>query len=292
MRPLIVAPADMHPDLVGGNIRKRMVQCLHMGVCNLDELGICQVGKKHMAAERQVRTVQLQVQTRAHNRFIFRLHRISQSRQISVAGRIKIILQEKRNHTGGRRIHKPPRGPMFGHGRLEVGNILLKLTLPFAAHCTCAHGARVFGRSAIIGEALEKAGELFQISGRIAGAVTGKPGVAILDIRRIADLGGLPIADNVDTCGDLFGNGVRHGTGHGGIKRGLVIGLFTFAGKDEIDDLLGPGQTAHMGCEDCQRALLVFTRHKDAVFVCFGVFSQKTGQPQAVLLKAGGVFGG
>ena len=133
------------------------------------------------------------------------------------------------------------------HRCLEIGDILLQFALTLAVHLTGAHRAGVLRCPALIGEALEKAGILLEVSRRVARAVAGEPGVTVLDVSGVADLGRLAVADDVDTGRHLFGDSVVYRLRHGGVKGGRVVSLLPLTGKDEIHNFLGAGQAAHMG---------------------------------------------
>src|SRR5882672_4684407 len=60
MRPLVVAPAEVKANAIGGNVAQRMVERLDVGLGDLQELGVAQVGEREMPPHGQVRTVDLE----------------------------------------------------------------------------------------------------------------------------------------------------------------------------------------------------------------------------------------
>ena len=256
MWPFVVAPADMNPHPRRIDVPKRVVQRLDMHAGDLDEFIIAEVGEQHMAGQRQVRTIKLQVETCCHNGFVFRLHRIGQCRQIGFARGIMLVLQKQRDHTRRGGIHKAARCAMRRHARLQIVDVSLKFALPFRRHLTSAHGTGILRRAAGVGEALKKAWELLQVGWGVPRAVAGKAGVAILHIGGVGDFRGFPIGHDVDTGLDLSAHGLVTGRRHAPVKTGLVIGLAIFTGKDEIHHILGTWQRADMACQNFRHQFL------------------------------------
>ena len=188
MRALIIAPADVNANAVLRNVLQGMVQGFDMQGGDFQERVIREVGKQHVPRQGKVGTVELQIKAGGNDGLIFRAHRIGKGRQIRRAGRVEIVLQEKRDHTGGGCVHEATGGTMGGHGGFQVADILLQFALTARCHRPYAHRPCVVWRAAAFGQAFQKAGEQFQIGRGVARAVAGKPGVAVLDIGRIGNL--------------------------------------------------------------------------------------------------------
>ena len=62
VRALVVAPADVDADAVLGDAVERVVQRLDMGLGDLDELVVGEVGEQHVPRQREVGAVELQVE--------------------------------------------------------------------------------------------------------------------------------------------------------------------------------------------------------------------------------------
>ena len=154
MRALIIAPANMHADLFSRNIRQGMVQRVNMAGRDLDKFIIRQIVEQHMTGQRQIRAIQLQVQTRGDNRLVLCLHRIRQSGQIRLAGLVIVVLQKQRNHTRRCSIHETTINAMRGHRSLQVGNILFQFALPLGLHLANTHRAGILRATTLLGQPL------------------------------------------------------------------------------------------------------------------------------------------
>ena len=75
VRPLVVAPAHVHPHPVGGNVGDGVVQRLDMDLGAAQKVGIVQVLEARVTAHREVRTVDLQDEAGADDLFVLRPHR-------------------------------------------------------------------------------------------------------------------------------------------------------------------------------------------------------------------------
>src|SRR6266849_1636952 len=60
MRPFVVSPAEVESDTVSRNITQRMVERLDVGLRDLQELGVAQIGEREMAPHGKVGAVHLQ----------------------------------------------------------------------------------------------------------------------------------------------------------------------------------------------------------------------------------------
>jgi hypothetical protein len=107
--------------------------------------------------------------------------------------------------------------------------------------------ARIFRRAARLRDPVKERRKHLEVGRRVARAVAVKPGVAILDIGRIADLGCFAIRHDVDTRRHLTAHVFQHRIGHAGIKGGGVVCVAAFAGEEEIHHLLRARQAADMG---------------------------------------------
>src|SRR4051812_16380982 len=70
------------------------------------------------------------------------------------------------------------------------------------------------------------------------------------DVRRIADLAGLAVADDVDADFRLLRDDIVDARLHRRIECRLVVRLTTVLGEEKIDDFLRPRQAAHVRREN------------------------------------------
>ena len=246
MWAFIIAPADMHTHIRRVDIAKRVVQRLDMHLGDSDKLIIAKVFKQHMARQREVRAVELKIETGTDDGFIFLLHRIGKRREIGFAGLVMLVLQEQRNHPGRRCIHESPFCAMGFHAGFQVCDVGHQFLLPLGTDLARAHRAGILRRAAGISEPLEEAREHLQIARSVPRAVTGEACVAILDVGGVRNLRGLAIRHDIDPGIDLAAHGFRTGAGHAGVETLLIEGFLSFTGKDEVDHVLCSWKRADM----------------------------------------------
>ena len=148
MRPLVIAPADVNPHTGRIDVAKRVVQRLDMHGRDLNELVVAEISEQHMARERKVRTVELQIEAGTDNGLVFLLHRIGQRREIGLARGVVLVLQEQRDHTRRSRIHKAASGTMRCHAGLQIVDVGLQFALSLGGHFAGAHRAGILRRAA------------------------------------------------------------------------------------------------------------------------------------------------
>ena len=84
MGPLIIAPTQMHPDVVGRYVRQSVVQYLNVGLGNLHEILVADIRKHQMADHGQVGTVDLKQKAGLADGVVLLLHHIGQPRQMGL----------------------------------------------------------------------------------------------------------------------------------------------------------------------------------------------------------------
>ena len=104
------------------------------------------------------------------------------------------------------------------------------------------------------GHALQVAREELEVPGNVLLALPGEPRIAILDVGRIGDLGGLAIGDDVDPGLHLPAYRLRALLGHAGRECGRVAGIPPVAGEEEVDGPLASRQRADVGGGDAGHA--------------------------------------
>jgi hypothetical protein len=250
MGPLVVAPADVDAHPVLRHVLKRVVQRLDMGGRDLHELLVGQVREQHVAAEREVGAIELQVEASGHDGLVFLLHRIGERGEIGLPRRVVIILQEQADNAGACGVHEAPFDPVRLHRGLQIRDILPQFALALRFHLSDAHGAGVFRRSAVFRQSFQEAGEQLQVSGCVSRTVAVKAGIPILHVGRVGDFRCFAIGNNIDSSRILFRNGFRDRFGHRSVKISFGIGFLPFPGKDEIHDLLRARQASDMRGQD------------------------------------------
>src|SRR5438105_1806150 len=110
----------MKPDTVGRYVAERVVQYLDMQLACFAKVSETELFKLHMPAHCQVRTVDLQDEAGGTNRLILRPHRLGQSTEIGLVGRIILVGQKERDHAWGRRRHETLNRLRRGYRRSQV----------------------------------------------------------------------------------------------------------------------------------------------------------------------------
>src|SRR5260370_14228174 len=110
----------MKPDTVGRYVGEGVVKYLDMQLDGFPKVGKTELVKLHMPAHRQVRTIDLQYKAGGGNRLILRPHRVGQSTEIGLMGRIILVAQKESDHPGRRRRHKTLNRIRRGCRRLQI----------------------------------------------------------------------------------------------------------------------------------------------------------------------------
>ena len=86
MRPLVIAPADVHANAILRHLGQRVVERLDMASRDLEEFGVGEIAKQHVARQGQVGAVELQIEPGGDDGFVFRLHRIGEGGEVQLRG--------------------------------------------------------------------------------------------------------------------------------------------------------------------------------------------------------------
>ena len=119
-----------------------------------------------------------------------------------------------------------------------------------------ADRAQVAGAPAFVGEPLQVARVGVEIRrGGPRHVAHLEPAQAVADVRGVADLAHLAVADDVDAGVDL----VSHAVSHGRIQQAVVLGavdlLAAVLGEHELDQLGRPRQAADVGGQDARHQI-------------------------------------
>ncbi len=144
------------------------------------------------------------IEARGDDRFVFAAQRFGDRLQVFVGGLVVVVGLKQRDHArrggieeriGGRARRDTPR---------EVREILLQRRERLVADVADATRPAVFRRRAELGQFLEQPRKFDQVLAGLARRIAIEPRETIGDIRGVADLAHLAVADHVDTGGDLL----------------------------------------------------------------------------------------
>ena len=100
MRTLVVAPADMQPDLLARDVAHRLVDRGDHHLDEVDEIGERAILVGRVAFEREVRAIELQEESVAHDRLVFDLQRGGQRIEITLERVVVLVLHDRRDDAG------------------------------------------------------------------------------------------------------------------------------------------------------------------------------------------------
>src|SRR5262249_49590707 len=96
-------PANVHSHALGRGLSYPLGERLDVGGDHLAEFFEAQMGEYHVAAERQVRTVELQHQARVHDGAVFARHHVGERVEIGFLARVVLVLEVARDLSRRRR---------------------------------------------------------------------------------------------------------------------------------------------------------------------------------------------
>ena len=250
VRPLVVAPADVHANPLGRDVSQRVVQHLDVERGQAQELVDAAVAIHRVPAHGEVRCVDLQEPAAGGDRLVLDAHRLGQRLQVGVLRRVEVVRLEQRDDPGRGRVHERLDRPALAHRATQVVEIGAQRFAAAGADLTDAARAGVLRGRAEPGQLLQDARELDQVLARLARRVAGETGQPIADVGGVGDLAHLSVAHHVDACGDLPPHDVRDGVGDGPARRAVVRDLTALAREEDVGDSLRAGQAADVGGED------------------------------------------
>ena len=107
VRPFVVAPAEVHPHAVGGNVAERVVEGFNLHFSITHKFGVVYIAEFDVAAHRQIGAVNLQNQASGVNRFVFDFHHVRQRLQIIFVRFVILIGLENGDDARRGGVHKP-----------------------------------------------------------------------------------------------------------------------------------------------------------------------------------------
>ena len=231
VRTLVVAPANMHPDPIRGNIAQRVVEHVDMFADQCEIVGVRPVLVHHVAPEAEIGAVELQDKPGFGDGFIFRAHRLGECFEIVVLARVIFVRLEKGDDAGRRSVHEGKVRFVCREHALQTRDVCVERLAGQRRDGTDASGAPIRRGPPAFCLAREEIGEGLEVGRWVARTVAVKPADAILDIGGVADLQHFAIGDDVDSGGDLPANSVVDGGIEFGGEAVLVDGLAAFGGE-------------------------------------------------------------
>ena len=226
VRALVIAPADVHANLVRRYLGERVIEHVDVKRRALEKLGFGQILKAGMPGHGEIGTIELQDEACRNDGLVLFPHRVRDGLDIGLVGGVIAIGQKACDHA--RRGSRQKRLGWTGriHGRAHVGKI--------AAQCVAIlHLDRADADDALetlcprqLRHLFAKVGKRRHVEvglGRSRSSFVGKAGKPIVHVRRVADLAGFAIADDVDAGIDLPLDDIRYRLPNGPVETGLVV---------------------------------------------------------------------
>ena len=155
MRPLVIAPAEVKPRRLGGDVLEGCVQRLHLPLGMGDEGLVALVRVHHVSAHGEIGTVELDHEAGRVDRLVFRAHDGGERLQVGVLARIVPVGLEHRDHARRGRVHETRERARARERRAHVGEVLLQRRFVLDADLAGAEGALDFGGLALGRDALQ-----------------------------------------------------------------------------------------------------------------------------------------
>ena len=246
MRAFVIAPADMHAQLLGRNIGDGVIERLDVKLRALAELRQAEIGILNMPAHAEIGAVDLQDEACLGDDLIFVTHRIGDGVDVALEVLVVVVAEKQRHHAGRGGAHEAA-------GRLHARQRGFEIVGIDDWRLAVAHrnrrvaGRRLAPRAAGIAEHLFlKCREFVDvlIDEGVAGAAEAVE--PVLDIGGVARLRHLAVIDQVDAGGGLLADEFRdrgfdpRGKRHRVDRNAFLLGVHHF------DEVFGPGKAAGM----------------------------------------------
>ena len=199
VRALVVAPADVQAHPLGGHVGQRAVDRRDVPLGGLHEHVVGLVAVHDVTAHREVGGVDLQLEARVDDALVLGLHRVRERVEVLVERLVVLVGLEERDDAGRRRVHEAA-GPRPRRRRRRAGA---------RGPARAARGSRSGsgrGRSAACtsrsrppGQPVAEGRVRVEVRRRRARDVAQlEAAEPVADVRRVADLAHLAVADEVD----------------------------------------------------------------------------------------------
>ncbi len=257
VRPRIVAPAQVHADLLRGNVHERPVERFDVQLHALAKAGEVEISELRVPPHREVRAVDLQRDARGGDGLVLVPHRLGDREDVLFVRPVVVVLEEERGHARrGRGQKTAGRAVCFQRGLQPLGVDARRFHVahadrPVASGRLAMFPARVRGHA---GLGLREGLDVLEHVRRRGG--TAEAVQPILDISGVARLSPFAVVDDVDPGLRLFRDRFVDGAAHALDLGGMIHGRAVFAGPHHLFQIVGPRQAADMGSQEAMLAAL------------------------------------
>ena len=267
VRPLVIAPAQMHAHRVGRDVGGRMVEGGDVALGDAQEFVVGEVLVLIVPGRAEIGRVDLQDEAGLVDRLVFLLQRIGQGLDVGILVAVVAVGHEFGQHPRRGGVHERLVGLGRGAGLGEVGEIdrerAAVLVRDRAGAARHRRAAEPRGAAALLVEARVEIGVVDEIavgSGLRRLVVVAAPegadaGEPVADVKGVGDLAELPVADAVDAGRHLLLHDLVHRGGETGVERGLLDRPAGLARLEEFEQVGRARQTADVGRQDALGAV-------------------------------------
>ena len=241
VRPLVVAPAQVHPHARRVDPPCGVVEHVDVEFRPRDELVVGEVLESGVPRHRQVRAVELEVEAGPDDRLVLDLHRIAHRSDVVVVGCVVLVRLERGHEAGRRSVHEAGIDADRVHRCQHVHRVRRKVgvadVLDRPDTRLAAKGLTPAVRRC---HPYTQFGVRSQVERGPPGRIAVEPRHPILDVGGVRDLGHLAVGRYVDADLVLPANDVTDGGGH---RRGeLVVERSGLARREQPRDRRWAGQ--------------------------------------------------
>ena len=250
VRTFVVAPAQMHAQLLGRDVGERVVERGDVHAGTLAEFGEVEVGVLDVPAHGEVGTVDLQDEAGLGDGLVFVAHRVGDGEQIGLVVLVVLVAEEQRDHARRRRAHERV-GAAGGRERALERRDVVTRGRGIAHRDRRVAGGGLAARAPGIAEhALGEVREIDEvlIDEGVAGAAEARE--PIFHIGGVARLRHFAVVDVVDAGVGLLLHHLRHRFAHARVERGAIDRHALFLGVHHADEVVRPRQAAGVGGQE------------------------------------------